>query len=67
MIRVSARMKTKVEKRKCWELLALRKRHETELEVANNGMLSFYLGLTRMDRIKKEFRQGNSACRICGS
>lgn len=54
-------------KTQCWELLALRKRHETEWEVANNEMLSFCLGLTRMDRIKKEFRQGNSACRICGS
>ncbi|KAF7643594.1 hypothetical protein LDENG_00236740, partial [Lucifuga dentata] len=57
--RVSARMKGKVYKTVVrpamlygLETVALRKRQEAELEVAETKMLRFSLGVTRMDRIR---------------
>lgn len=47
-----------------WEPLALRKKYEIELELTKKEILNFYSALTRMDRLKKELHQGNTACRI---
>ncbi|KAI5087806.1 hypothetical protein C0J45_22295, partial [Silurus meridionalis] len=61
--RVSARMKGKVYRTVVrpamlygLETVALRKRQEMELEVAELKMLRFSLGVTRMDKIRNEFR-----------
>ena len=37
-----------------WETVALTKRHEAEMEVAELKMLRFSLGVTRMDKIMQE-------------
>ncbi|KAF7696815.1 hypothetical protein HF521_005233 [Silurus meridionalis] len=42
------------------ETVALRKRQEVELKVAELKMLRFSLGVTRMDRIRNEFIRGTS-------
>ncbi|MGL4877156.1 hypothetical protein, partial [Paraclostridium dentum] len=63
--RVSARMKGKVFKTVVrpamlysLETVALRKRQEAELEVAELKMLRFSLGGTRLDRIRNEYIRG---------
>ena len=48
------------------ETLALRKRQETELEVAEMKMLRFSLGVTRMDRIRNEYIRGTAHVRCFG-
>ncbi|KAI5618911.1 hypothetical protein C0J50_21582, partial [Silurus asotus] len=65
--RVSARMKGKVyrtvvrpEMLYGLETVALSKRQEVELEVAELKMLRFSLGVTRMDRIRNEFIRGTA-------
>ena len=40
-----------------------RKTQETELEVAENEMLRFSLGVTRMDRIRNEYIRGTAHVR----
>ena len=45
------------------EAVALRKRQETELEVAEIKMLRFSLGMTRMDRIRYEYIRGTAHVR----
>ncbi|KAK3506551.1 hypothetical protein QTP70_009032 [Hemibagrus guttatus] len=42
------------------ETVSLRKRQETELEVAELKMLRFSLGVTRLDRIRNEFIRGTA-------
>ncbi|MCJ8742901.1 hypothetical protein PDJAM_G00087620 [Pangasius djambal] len=42
------------------ETVALRKRHESELEVAELKMLRFSLGVTRLDRIRNEYIRGTA-------
>ncbi|MCJ8742856.1 hypothetical protein PDJAM_G00086950 [Pangasius djambal] len=42
------------------ETVALRKRQEAELEVAELKMLRFSLGLTRLDRIRNEYIRGTA-------
>ena len=42
------------------ETVALTKRQETELEVAELKMLSFSLGVTRMDKIRNEYIRGTA-------
>ncbi|KAF7649691.1 hypothetical protein LDENG_00137530 [Lucifuga dentata] len=71
--RVSARMKGKVYKTVVrpamlygLETVALRKRQEAELEVAETKMLRFSLGVTRMDRIRNEYIRGTAHVRCFG-
>ncbi|RJG11798.1 hypothetical protein D4A39_16960, partial [Alcanivorax profundi] len=45
------------------ETVALRKRQEEELEVAELKMLRFSLGVTRMDRIRNEYIRGTAHVR----
>ena len=42
------------------EIVALRKRQEAELEVAEVKMLRFSLGVTRMDSIRNEYISGTT-------
>ncbi|MCI4387574.1 hypothetical protein PGIGA_G00075700 [Pangasianodon gigas] len=42
------------------ETVALRKRQESELEVAELKMLRFSLGVTRLDRIRNEYIRGTA-------
>ncbi|KAK3514261.1 hypothetical protein QTP70_012099 [Hemibagrus guttatus] len=42
------------------ETVSLRKRQESELEVAELKMLSFSLGVTRLDRIRNEYIRGTA-------
>ncbi|MCJ8741831.1 hypothetical protein PDJAM_G00075300 [Pangasius djambal] len=42
------------------ETMSLRKRQESELEVAELKMLSFSLGVTRLDRIRNEYIRGTA-------
>ncbi|KAI5086740.1 hypothetical protein C0J45_2291, partial [Silurus meridionalis] len=65
--RVSARMKGKVYRTVVrpamlygLETVALSKRQEVELEVAELKMLRFSLGVTRMDKIRNEFIRGTA-------
>ncbi|KAF7711253.1 hypothetical protein C0J45_0241, partial [Silurus meridionalis] len=65
--RVSARMKGKVYRTVVrlailygLETVALSKRQEVELEVAELKMLRFSFGVTRMDRIRNEFIRGTA-------
>ncbi|KAI5086583.1 butyrophilin-like protein 3 [Silurus meridionalis] len=65
--RVSARMKGKVYRSVVrpamlygLETVALSKRQEVELEVAELKMLRFSLGVTRMDKIRNEFIRGTA-------
>ncbi|KAK2890506.1 hypothetical protein Q8A73_018806 [Channa argus] len=69
--RVSARMKGKVFKTVVrpamlfgLETVALKKRQEAELEVAELKMLRFSLGVTRMDRIRNEDIRGTAHLEI---
>ena len=71
--RVSARMKGKVFKTVVrpamlygLETVALKKRQEAELEVAELKMLRFSLGVTRTDRIRNEFIRGTDHVRCFG-
>ncbi|KAK2891510.1 hypothetical protein Q8A73_017175 [Channa argus] len=71
--RVSARMKGKVFKTVVrpamlfgLETVALKKRQEAELEVAELKMLRFSLGVTRMDRIRNEDIRGTAHIRCFG-
>ncbi|KAK2917518.1 hypothetical protein Q8A73_004265 [Channa argus] len=71
--RVSARMKGKVFKMVVrpamlfgLETMALKKRQEAELEVAELKMLRFSLGVTRMDRIRNEDIRGTAHVRCFG-
>ncbi|KAK3538439.1 hypothetical protein QTP86_003712 [Hemibagrus guttatus] len=43
------------------ETVSLRKRQESELEVAELKMLSFSLGVTRLDRIRNEYIRGSQS------
>ncbi|MCJ8736400.1 hypothetical protein PDJAM_G00257490 [Pangasius djambal] len=65
--RISARIKGKVYETVVraamlygLETVALRKRQESELEVAELKMLSFSLGVTRLDRIRNECIRGTA-------
>lgn len=60
---ISSNESKDVKIKQCWEPLALRKMCGTELEGANNKMLSFSLELTGRDRFENMFRQRNSTCR----
>ncbi|KAK3557825.1 hypothetical protein QTP86_002923 [Hemibagrus guttatus] len=42
------------------ETVSLRKRQESELEVAELKMLRFSLGVTRLDRIRNEYIRGTA-------
>ncbi|KAK3532164.1 hypothetical protein QTP86_009044 [Hemibagrus guttatus] len=42
------------------ETVSLRKRQESELEVAELKMLRFFLGVTRLDRIRNEYIRGTA-------
>ncbi|KAK3526298.1 hypothetical protein QTP70_022688, partial [Hemibagrus guttatus] len=42
------------------ETVSLRKRQESELEVAELKILKFFLGVTRLDRIRNEFIRGTA-------
>ncbi|KAK2899617.1 hypothetical protein Q8A73_012746 [Channa argus] len=71
--RVSARMKGKVFKTVVrpamlfgLETVALKKRQEAELEVAELKMLRLSLGVTRMDRIRNEYIRGTAHVRCFG-
>ena len=71
--RVSAKMKGKVYKTVVrpamlfgLETVSLRKRQETELEVAEMKMLRFSLGVTRKDRIRNEYIRGTAHVRGFG-
>ena len=71
--RVSAKMKGKVYKTVLrptmlygLETVALGKRQEAELEVAEMKMLRFSLGVTRMDRIRNEHVRGTAHVRRFG-
>ena len=48
------------------ETVALKKRQEAELEVAELKMLRFSLGVTRMDRIRNEYIRGTAHVRCFG-
>ena len=48
------------------ETVTLRKRQETELEVAETKMLRFSLGVTKMDRIRNEYIRGTAHVRCFG-
>ena len=72
--RVPAKMKGKIYKTVVrpamlfgLETVALRKRQETELEVAELKMLRFSLGVTRMDRIRNEHIRGTTHVGDLGS
>ncbi|MCJ8733950.1 hypothetical protein PDJAM_G00229570 [Pangasius djambal] len=65
--KISARIKGKVYKTVVrpamqygLETVALRKRQESELEVAELKMLRFSLGVTRLDRIRNEYIRGTA-------
>ncbi|MCJ8740952.1 hypothetical protein PDJAM_G00064870 [Pangasius djambal] len=65
--KISARIKVKVYKTVVrpamlygLETVALRKRQESELEVAELKMLRFSLGVTRLDRIRNEYIRGTA-------
>ncbi|KAK3522431.1 hypothetical protein QTP86_010638 [Hemibagrus guttatus] len=65
--RISARIKGKVYRTVVrlamlygLETVSLRKRQEAELEVAELKMLRFYLGVTRLDRIRNEYFRGTA-------
>ena len=65
--RVPARMKGKVYKVAVrpamlygLETVALKKRQEAEMEVAELNMLRFTLGVTRMDKIRNEYIRGTA-------
>ncbi|KAI5089891.1 hypothetical protein C0J45_20026 [Silurus meridionalis] len=74
--RVCARLKGKVYRSWCGvvrlvmlyglETVALSKRQEAELEVAELKMLRFSLGVTRMDKIRNEFIRGTAHVGCCG-
>ncbi|KAK3537366.1 hypothetical protein QTP70_008818 [Hemibagrus guttatus] len=49
-----------VKKRVQAETVSLRKRQESELEVAELKMLRFSLGVTRLDRIRNEYIRGTA-------
>ncbi|KAK3508054.1 hypothetical protein QTP70_011712 [Hemibagrus guttatus] len=49
------------------ETVSLRKRQESELEVAELKMLRFSLGVTRLDRIRKEYIRGTAHVGHLGS
>ncbi|KAF7662302.1 hypothetical protein LDENG_00238980 [Lucifuga dentata] len=49
------------------EAVALMKRREAELEVAELKMLRFSLGVTRMDKIKNEYIRGTAQVRRFGN
>ena len=40
--------------------MALTKRHEAEMEVADLKMLRFSLGVTRLDKIRNEYFRGTA-------
>uniref|UniRef100_A0A087XJI6 Uncharacterized protein n=1 Tax=Poecilia formosa TaxID=48698 RepID=A0A087XJI6_POEFO len=70
---VSARMKGKVYKTVVRpampfgvETVAMTKRQEAELEVAEMKMLRFSLGVTRMDKIRNEYIRGTAHVRCVG-
>ena len=48
------------------EIVALRKRQEAEMEVAEIKMLRFSLGVTEMDRISNESIRGTAHVRCSG-
>ncbi|KAK3514359.1 hypothetical protein QTP70_015886 [Hemibagrus guttatus] len=65
--KISARIKGKVYRRMVrpamlygLETVSLRKRQESELEVAELKMLRFSLGVTRLDRIRNEYIRGTA-------
>ncbi|KAK3572845.1 hypothetical protein QTP86_008260 [Hemibagrus guttatus] len=65
--KISARIKGKVYRRVVrlamlygLETVSLRKRQESELEVAELKMLRFSLGVTRLDRIRNEYIRGTA-------
>ncbi|KAI5612237.1 hypothetical protein C0J50_0905, partial [Silurus asotus] len=71
--RVSAKLKGKVYRTVVrpvmlygLETVALSKRQEAELEVAELKMLRFSLGVTRMDKIRNEFIRGTAHVRCFG-
>ncbi|MCJ8744040.1 hypothetical protein PDJAM_G00101730 [Pangasius djambal] len=71
--KISARIKGKVYKTVVraamlygLETVALRKRQEAELEVAELKMLRFSLGVTRLDRIRNEYIRGTAHVRRLG-
>ncbi|KAI5609347.1 protein kinase C-binding protein NELL2-like [Silurus asotus] len=71
--RVSAKLKGKVYRTVVrpamlygLETVALSKRQEVELEVAELKMLRFSLGVTRMDKIRNEFIRGTAHVRCFG-
>ncbi|KAK3518697.1 hypothetical protein QTP70_008580 [Hemibagrus guttatus] len=65
--KISARIKGKVYRTVvrpamlyCLETVSLRKRQESELEVAELKMLRFSLGVTRLDKIRNEYIRGTA-------
>ncbi|KAM8853652.1 putative transposon-derived protein F52C9.6 [Synchiropus picturatus] len=68
--RVSARMKYKTVVRPAMlyglETVALRKRQEAGLKLAEMKMLSFSLGVSSMDRIRKQYIRGTAHVRCLG-
>ncbi|KAK3568084.1 hypothetical protein QTP86_030306 [Hemibagrus guttatus] len=65
--KISARIKGKVYRTVvraamlyCLETVSLRKRQESELEVAELKMLRFSLGVTRLDRIRNKYIRGTA-------
>ena len=67
--RVPARVKGKVYKvavRPAMETVALTKRQEAEMEVAELKMFRFSLGVTRMDKIRNEYIRGTAQVRTFG-
>ncbi|KAK3561613.1 hypothetical protein QTP86_010689 [Hemibagrus guttatus] len=66
-VKISARIKGKVYRTAVrpamlygLETVSLRKRQESELEVAELKMLRFSLGVTRLDRIRNEYSRGTA-------
>ncbi|KAK3542928.1 hypothetical protein QTP70_007300 [Hemibagrus guttatus] len=49
------------------ETVSLRKRQESELEVAELKMLRFSLGVTRLDRIRNEYLRGTAQLDVWGT
>ena len=49
-----------------WEMVILTKRQEEELEEAELKMLRFFLGMARMDVIRKEHIRGTAKVRHFG-
>ncbi|KAI5099200.1 hypothetical protein C0J45_11339, partial [Silurus meridionalis] len=47
------------------ETVALSKKQEAELEVAELKVLRFSLGVMKMDRIRNEFIRGTVVCTVC--